>query len=575
MPTAPPGASPGPAVQAPTPSGPVAAPTVALPARPAETPGPTPTPRVVRVVAAKGYEGHPNPQAKYGGVLRTFIERGPGSCDLAFRPARGRVSNNGCGSMFNTLLRLWPNDELRPDLAERWEMSPDGLEWTLFLQKNVRWHDGKPFTADDVVYNFRRYTQEPEGTVLSNTAWQLLGVTDVRAVDEHTVKVRLKTPQADFLEEMGSPFFIMGAPQKLEALKAQGKPPLFINYTDSVGTGGFKPVRFIEESTYEMKRSDDYWVKGLPYMDGLQILVLPDAATRLAAMFTQRADMYQATELTTADARGLKGHPKGKEMTFINYNTGLEQVLAMNLKSPLMQDVRVREAILRATNVNEAKRVLGLGEGLTGGVMPPQGAWGLPKEELLRYPGQGPDPAADLKRAKELLVEAGFEKGFAVRPLLSRVTDKDVGTAVWVATRLNQIGIQAEGRGVDAAVDTLEIQDRRNYDVLGRYIGSSGSVREKMSYFLCEYTRTGNETQYCNREYDRLYALQSQTLDAEKRKQIIWDMQRMLMKEHAFQVLVWVGRNAAWWNYVKGYDPSGMGQSNHYASRYDLVWIDK
>lgn len=571
-PTPPPAAAPTPAAS-PIPPAPGITPTPTPVI--VSTPTPTPTPVVARVVERSGYEGHPSPQAKYGGTFRTFVERGPGSCDLAFRPQRGRVAQNSCGSMFNTLLRYWPKEEIRSDLAERWEVSPDGLEYTFYLQKDVRWHDGKPFTAQDVVYNLKRYMEPPPGQVLSFLDLREAGIKELRAVDETTVKIRLETPNADFLEILAWPAFTMNAPQKLEALTAAGKPPLFLQFTDVVATGPFKPLRFVEESTYEMVKNPDYWVKGLPYLDGIRILVLPDPSTRLAALLTGQADMYQATELTKTDADALKRNPRSKDMTFITYPTGLQQVLFINLKSPLMQDKRVREAIHLATNSNEANRVIGFGEGLVGGgLMPPITPWGLPMEQLQKYPGYGPDPAADLERAKKLLAEV-YPQGIEVRPLLSRVTDRDVATAVWVATRLNQIGIKAEGRGVDAAVDQTEITDKRNYDVLGRYVGSSGKISEKMPYFFCDYTPTGNYIQWCNPEYDRLYRVQQSTLDPEKRKQILWQMQHMVLETLGFRVLNWTGRNAAWWSYVKNYNPAALSQYVHNATRYDLIWIER
>ena len=557
-----------------TPTGP--APTATpTPARPVPTPTPTPTPPTEKPDPLKTYDGHPIPGAKRGGILTTFIERGPGTCDMAYRPQRGRVTVNTCGGLFNTLLRLWPGEQIGPELAVRWETSVDGREWTFHLREGVKFHDGTPLTAEDVAFYFNRLLSPPQGLVVDERAFLRLGVQEVVAVDPLTVKFVLEAPAADFLETMALPRYGIGSRQAYEKLEAEGKQPLFLEYTSVVGTGPFKPMRYTEESRYESTRNTDYWMKDLPYIDGVHILVLPDPAARLAAFLTGQADMYQATELTFSDRQALERSPRARDITVFNYTTGLRQVLWINLKSPLMQDIRVREAILRANNVHEAKRVLGFNQGLTGGFMPPHGPWGLPAEELAQYPGQGSDPEEDLQRAKQLLADAGYAQGLKLRPILTRVTDRDQAAGTFVANRLALLGIEVQSRAVDAAVDTLEVTENRNYDVLGRYTGWGGDVAQNMGNFLCDATPTGNQMQYCNPEYDSLYRLQAQTMDPAKRREILWDMQRMLMKEHMFQVLLWTERNVAWWNHVKNYDPSGMGQYVHNATWYDTLWLDK
>lgn len=506
---------------------------------------------------------------KYGGILRNVLDRDPGSCDQGGNQGGDRVSGNACGGLLNALLKWNTNDVLEPDLAERWESSSDGKTWTFYLRKDVKWHDGKPFIADDVVYNFQKWLKPPQGIRVGTPRVFQDYVDKVEKTDDFTVKFSMKFAPASFLTYVADHSTFIYPKHVLETLTPPSTPSL----KSVVGTGPFKFKNEIRGSIYEMERNPSYFREGLPYLDGVRFTVLPDGASRLAALLTNQLDVYSGAEVPPEDAITLEtGSQKDRIKIQSLYNLNYQYV-AINMKAPPFTDRRVREAVLRVLNQREAIRILGEGRGIAGFRMFTDGKWSLPKEEIEKLPALGP-PEQELAKAKELLAQAGYAGGITLdKPIYTRNVLRDENLGVWVTQQLAKIGIKAETKGIERAL-LQEVDDNHNYQIRAYY--STMALDDPdlgLKPFTCN--DTGNNVQMCEQRYDQLYQEQTSTVDPSKRKALVQDMQRILRDQMAYASIFWVAFHVGQWDYVRGWDPRATNKWCYCMIVFDTAWLAK
>ena len=508
-------------------------------------------------------------QPKRGGILRNVLDRDPSSCDQGGNLGGDRVSGNACGGMLNGLLKWNTGDKIEPDLAEKWETTTDGKTWTFFLRKDVKWHDGKPFTADDVVFQFNKWLKPPKGiNVTSPRAFQTY-IDQVEKIDDYTVRFRMKFSPAAFLNSLADHGTFIYPKHVLEALDL----PTTTSMKSVVGTGPFKYKQEVRGSIYEMERNPNYFREGLPYLDGVRYTVLPDPSTRLAAITTNQLDVYSGAEVPPEDANTLKeGANKDRIKVQALYNLNYQYV-ALNMLAPPLTDPKVREAVWRVIDQREAVRVLGLGDGVVGYRMFTNGKWSLPKEELDKLPGMGPRDQ-ELAKAKQLLADAGYPNGFTLeKSIHTRNVTRDQDLGVWVAQQLGQIGIKAQTKAMEsAALDQVmtnkDFQIRASYSTMRLDDPDIGFID-----YRCD-ERT-NLIGLCDKDYDAKYLAQTGTIDPVKRKELALDMQRILAKTNAYVPVFWVAFNVAQWDYVRGWNPVATNKWCYCMIVFDTAWMAK
>lgn len=508
-------------------------------------------------------------QPKYGGILRNLLDRDPGSCDQSINPGGDRVSANACGGMSNGLVRMQTGDGIEADLAERWDISADGIQWTFYLRKDVKWHDGEPFTADDVVYNFNRWIKPPKGVALSRIKVLQNYLDSAEKVDDYTVRLFMKYPPASFMGFIAVNHGFLYPKHILEALD----PQTMTSMKSVIGTGPFKFKQEIRGSTYEMVRNPNYFRAGLPYLEGVRFTVLPDPSTRLAAMVTNQVDVYSGAEVPPEDAKTLREGAKKERIEVLPLYNLLAQFAQINTLSPPFTDPKVREAVFRVLDQREAIRVLALGEGIPGFRMAPYGAWSLPKEELDKLPGMGPRDQ-EIAKAKQLLAEAGYPDGFAIeKPLVTRNVTQDENLGVWVAQRLSLIGIKAQTRALESAA-LGQVMANKDFQIRPIYQSQAlDDPDEALQAFTCNHL--DNYTYWCDKEYDALFLKQSGTIDTAKRKEIVLDLQRRLLQTLAYIPLMWNVYTVAQWDYVRGWDPHSTSKWCPCMYVFDTAWLAK
>ncbi len=324
-------------------------------------------------------------------TLRVAVPTFPNSLDASV--AAERNAQNVSWQLFDSL--VWANEQnvIEPALAERWDVSEDGREYTFFLREGVEFHNGEPFNADAVVYSWERGIQPH---IEWSDRWAR--AESVERVDEYTVRITTAEPDPLLLGVMAQHWNMV--------------PPLYTQEVGDdgfgaapVGTGPFQFVEWVREDRVVLERNDSYWREGLPLVDRVVFRPIPESSTRMAAIQTGEIDIVNRLSFEQADALervndvDVVTYPIDRVfyIAFNNLTTGIDQ--------PTM-DPRVRRAM------NYAVDRQAIIDSLFGGRA--QLATGLMTSSNLGYdPSVEPFPF-DPDRARELLAEAGYPDGFEI-----------------------------------------------------------------------------------------------------------------------------------------------------------------
>lgn len=300
------------------------------------------------------------------------------------------------GKIYQSLLTYSPELKPQPVLARSWTVSPDGLLYTFNLQPNVSWHDGKKFTAADVVFNLNRFAPD------LNFRWRTLHgryIASIKEVDPLKVEVRLKEPFPSLLALLGSGLLPIVPKHIYEGTDYRANPA---NQTP-IGTGPFIFKEWKHGAYIKLLRNPNYWKKGLPYLDEIVFHVLPDASSRSAAFEKGDVQLLRSGDADFADVKRLRALPEVKYST-----AGWElysgvAFLEWNLRRPPFDNPKVRQAVLYALNRKFIVDHIffGFGKVSTGAFI----------STLPFYDPAVPQYAFDLKKAKALIKESGVDVG--------------------------------------------------------------------------------------------------------------------------------------------------------------------
>jgi peptide/nickel transport system substrate-binding protein len=437
-------------------------------------------------------------------------------------------SHEAAGYVFNGLVRYDKNLKLEGDLAESWEVSPDGKRITFHLRKGVKWHDGAPFTSDDVMFTYRRMIDPRTPTAYGEDFKQ---VRRAAAPDPHTFVVEYARPFAPALASWGMHVL---PKHLLEKYPDISKSPL---NKKPVGTG---PYRFVEWKTGEkvvFDVSPDYF-EGKPYIARVISRVIPDQATMFLELKSGGVDIMTLTPpqfvRQTETAEFKKSFNKYK------YTASGYTYLGFRLSHPFFRDKRVRQAIAHAADKKALIDgvLLGLGQEATGPYKP--GTWAF-NPGVKKYPH---DPG----RAKALLADAGWKEKdgvlvkdgqpFEFTVLTNAGNDARAKTAAILQQNLAEVGIRMKIRTVEWAAFINEFIDKRKFDavILGWNI-----TPDPDQFDIWHSSKTGpkelNHVGFANPEVDRLLDEGRSTFDLEKRKNAYFRIQEILAEEQPYVFL--------------------------------------
>ena len=373
------------------------------------------------------------------------------------------------------------NSKIVPSLAESWDISDDGLEYTFHLRQGVKFHNGNDFTAEDVAYTFHRMLTV-EGGVNTEFIDQikgadelLAGETDtlegVEVVDDYTIKVTLKEPFAGFLASISSPGVSIYDSEATEAAGDQfGMDPAV-----TVGTGPFEFSSWSFNHQLVLTRNEDYW-KGASGLPGVVIKIIPDTETQSMMFESGELDILDLDYAADSVDRFTETYPdqivQGPRVGIVYFT--------MNFNKEPFQDVRVRKAVQMSIDRQAILDALYGGRGQVEQGIFPHGLIGFnPDQEEIKY-----DPEA----AKALLAEAGYADGFDMEIAAdSSASDTMTMALEIVSDQLAEVGIRAEIKNYD---ESTWLETRKSGE-LGSFMSTWSADYNDPDNFI--YTFFGNE----------------------------------------------------------------------------------
>jgi len=439
------------------------------------------------------------------------------------------ASHEMSGLVYNGLLKYDKNINLVGDLAESWQVSPDGLCITFKIRKGVRWQDGKPYTAADALFNWRFMVDTKTPTAYSG---DYMKVTKAEAPDEHTFVVHYKEPFAPALAS----WTLAQMPRHL--LEGKDVRASKLN-RHPMGTGPYKFLRWDPGARVMLAYNPDYF-RGRPHISQVTYRVIPDMATMFLELKAGGLDLM---DLSALQYRRQTNTPFFKK-NFVKYTylASGYTYLGYNLADPRFADRRIRQALTYAINKKEIIKgvLLGLGQVCTG-PMKPGTYWYNPN--VKRYPY---DPA----KAKELFAQAGWRdtdgdgvldkdgRPFEFTILTNQGNSYRANTGVIIQHRLAQVGVRVKLRTVEWAAFIKEFINKGRFEAI--LLGWSLTPDpDQFDIWHSSKAKPGqlNVNGYKNPEVDRLLEAQRRAFDRAQRKALLDRFQEIIAEDQPYTFL--------------------------------------
>jgi peptide/nickel transport system substrate-binding protein len=464
--------------------------------------------------------------------------------------------------LYDPAKKIETMDSIIGELAEKWSWQDNYRNLVFFLRRNVKWHDGQPFTSRDVKFTFDMVREAPDAQgklrVNARKDWHA-NVEAIEAPDPHTVVFRLKRPQPGYLTLLAS----------AQSPVFPAHVPIAEQRTRCVGTGPFKLKEWRRNEFIEYVRNPDYFVPGRPYLDGLKYLVISERGTRATALQAGRLDTSSPGDTTPAMAAQYRASVPN--MVIQEVGSGVVDTVYMNHAKPPFNDERLRRALSLALDRQAFITGVAAGAGMVGGAMapPPIGSWGIGQKDLAAIHGA---PAEGKARARKLLAELGHGPGNPLRiDAVTRTLASYVDLSSWAISELKTVGIDVNIRQLDAVI-WYGTMTRREFLLA---IGVSGIGLDEpdaalVEHFTCRSVR--NYIGYCNEQIDAKIEAQSRETDPRKRKAMVADILRKLEQDAVRPVVSWRMDDYAHWPHVKGLLAH---HSIYNYGRMQDVWLDR
>jgi peptide/nickel transport system substrate-binding protein len=507
-------------------------------------------------------------EPKQGGVLRLYHRDNPGSASIHEEATYS--TNVPFMPVFNNLVLYDQHvaqnslDDIVPELATSWSWSSDGKDLVFKLREGVTWHDGKPFTAQDVKCTWDVLMGKSSATFRKNPrqSWYQ-NVSEVTTNGDFEATFHLKRPQPALL-----------------ALLASGYSPVYpchVSPADMrnhpIGTGPFKFVEFRLNESIKLTRNPDYWRKDRPYLDGIEFTIIPNRSTAMLAFEAGKIDMTFPGEVTVPLLKEVKAQAPQAVCTFTPSNVNVN--LIVNRDTPPFDNPDIRRAMALALDRKAFIDILGEGQADIGGSLlpPPEGVWGMPPEMLKTLPGYDPDVQKSRAAGRALMEKLGYgpEKRLKVK-----VSTRNLAIyrdpAVILIDQLKEIYVDGELDPVETGAWFAKVA-RKDYSIGLNLTGNAVDDPDQNFYenYACGSER--NYTQYCNRELEKEFDRQSTTRDPEERKKLAWEIDRKLQEDIARPVIFHLRQGTCWQPYVRGI--TQMVNSFYNGYRYEDVWLDR
>ena len=428
-------------------------------------------------------------------------------------------TNSMKGNIYEGLVHRTPDLKVHPSLATEWS-NPNPTTWRFKLRQGVKFHDGTPFTADDVVFSYKRVTHEQ-----SEMNTYVATVAEVKKVDDFTVDFVTKGPDP-ILHQNLTLFYVMSKAwtEKNNSVNpVRGATSEIYANRFTNGTGPFKLVERVPDTRTVLEPNKQWWGKPTHNLTRAEFRPITNNATRVAALLSGEIDMMYPVPLQDVprlnQTQGVKVM-EGPELRtiFLGFDQQRDELVASSVKGKNpFKDVRVRRAFYQALDMEQIKRVVMRNAATPTGMMIAPGIVGFDADLNKRYPF---DPEA----AKKLLAEAGYPQGFEVQldcPNDRYVNDEAICLAV--VPMLARIGVKinlnAQTKGKH--FDKIGLKEKRNtaFYMLGWTPGTYDGHNALYNLMVMKDKGSGawNSGAYSNPKVEELTQKMASETDQEKR----------------------------------------------------------
>jgi peptide/nickel transport system substrate-binding protein len=460
------------------------------------------------------------------------------------------------GLTYDLLVDTSPKDSSPvPGLADSWETSDDGLTWTFHLNKDARWHDGKPVTSEDVAYTYQRILDEEQGLYID----AVKQIDSIETPDKHTVVFTTKKPSVQMLNT-----YVYILPKHIWKDVPVDETKSFKN-EPVIGSGPFQAVEWREGQFARLEANPDYF-RGAPHVDEVIFQFYDNADTMVQALkngevdyigYSMPINLFKSLQNQEGIETNSAPDPGFTELGFNLYEPTPEAIDEFGAPetttgNPALLDPLVREAINWAIDEEALTDKILQGEGVAGSTLVPPALANyhleLPESEIQGF---------DIERSKELLAEAGWEdtngdgtvdkdgKELKLR-LFLRTEDPDSATqGEFLKDWFNKagIGLETKAMGDSALTDAIYAAD---YDMFIWGWGSEADPDFILSVLTCDQMMGWSDTFWCNDEYSGMYADQKEQLDLDERAATIKEMQRIAYEDNPYVILFYDNQLEAW-----------------------------
>jgi peptide/nickel transport system substrate-binding protein len=498
---------------------------------------------ILMILFAWGSVARAQETPRYGGTFIVGSGNDPATLNLA--TTISLHDSLAAASVFNLLVKLDHDLNPHPDLAHSWRISEDGLTYIFNLVKNATWHDGKPFTSADVKFTFTEVLSKhhPRGGMV------LKAVESVEAPDPYTVSIRLKHPYDPLMKFIGNEAFIL--PKHLYENTEILKNPYNIK---PVGTGPFVFKEWKKGSHLVFERNPNYFKKGKPYVDKIIVKIVPDTSAKIIAFEAKEIDYLWYVNLPSSEVARFKNRPG-----FVVSPKGHEahpaiMLMAFNLRKPLFNNLKVRQAIAHAIDKQyiEEKADYGLGKVAVGPIA---------SSTKWAFDSSVPRYEFNPKKAEQLLDEAGFpRKQDGIRFKTSLVTERGsflfVKASEIIKEQLGKVGIDVELKIMDKSsmIEMTFLKGEYDLHVDGLGTGPDPAISVARTYVSTNIKPIAyaNYSAYNNKEVDELFALAEKAPNVKKRAEYYHKLQQIIVKDLPYLWISEYGLNSAWRDEFKG-----------------------
>jgi peptide/nickel transport system substrate-binding protein len=505
---------------------------------------------------------------KQGGILRLYHFDSPAS--MSILEEAGAVTVIPMMAVFNNLVlydQSVPQNSLQaivPDLATQWSWDQSGTRLTFKLRHGVEWHDGQPFTAADVKCTWDLLMGIGSDKLRLNPRKSWYGnLEEVTTHGDDEVTFRLKRPQPALL-----------------ALLASGVSPIYPCHVPArdmrqhpIGTGPFKFVEYKPNERITLSRNAHYWKTGRPYLDGIEYTIIRDVSTANLAFTAGQLEMTHPVFTQIPVLQELQRADPEAICRVVPSN--VSRNLIINRTAPPLDNPDLRRAMSLALDRKAFVDILTGGKGDIGGAMlpPPEGVWGMPQNVLQTLPGYDSDAQKNRDIARQIMEKLGYGPNNRLKLKVSaRTIPITRDPAVILIDQLKEIYIDGELDAVESA-NWFPKVIRRDFSVGLNLTGKS--VDDPDQNFFENYVcgAQGNYDGYCNHEIDQLIERQSAEPDQEKRRELVWEIERKLAEDVARPIIFYPRAATCWHPYVKGLNI--MVNSIYNGWRFEDVWLDR